>query len=360
MFDLFIYYTGYTVLLYCTYLCAYELYIRVICQASQWLLLTVMRLTSHSQSHSQSSDSLLYLITHRILRLVSPITPFTHQSDQHEQWAIVTGASYGIGKAIAFELAERGLHVALIARSKPKLQSHCAQIRQMYGVQAIAVTADFYQTKQAVASIVQQLDAKHQIIEKHKCRVLINNVGGGVADPFREYLEWTTEEELRVRQLNIDSMIGMTRTVLPGMLNKHDGFIVNIGSLSYMFPAYLVPYASGKAKLLRFSEGLSIECAHRGVHIQCMNSGMVSTPAVHNPMPSVATPSPETFARSAVAMIGHGGPIVTPYWAHAMQAVFIGSMPPLLKRKITLAIFQEKKREFAENKKKNAQKNKEK
>lgn len=161
-------------------------------------------------------------------------------------WALVTGATDGIGKAMAFEFARKGLNVVLVSRSKEKLAETEKELRAKYpAAQVETLDIDFSQfdlsARARVAKMVLGMDVG----------VLVNNVG--ISYPYTQVCGWRAEsthacktrspfvprqyfhelDDERVAQLmslNVDSTTWMTRTVLPGMLARKRGAIVNVGS----------------------------------------------------------------------------------------------------------------------------------
>jgi 17beta-estradiol 17-dehydrogenase / very-long-chain 3-oxoacyl-CoA reductase len=140
--------------------------------------------------------------------------------------AVVTGATDGIGKAMAFELAKKGLNILLISRSQDKLQSTQNELLSKYsskGIECKIFSIDFSSFD------ANQRDALSAFITGMDIGVLINNVG--MSYPFPKYFHELANEHVdQLMRLNVDSTTWMTKIVLPGMVERKRGAIVNVGS----------------------------------------------------------------------------------------------------------------------------------
>lgn len=165
---------------------------------------------------------------------------------------LITGASKGLGKAIAEEFAKEGSHLSICARGKGDLEKVAAELRQ-HDVRVVAVAAD----------VTRDDDAQHVIDEtiKHLRRidVLVNNAG----DAYLGHTVTTTDEEWRAcMEVNLYSAIRFTRGVAPHMRQQGGGRIINMSTVSGHTPAgMLVDYNTAKAGLLAFSKTMSFELA---------------------------------------------------------------------------------------------------
>jgi len=171
------------------------------------------------------------------------------------EWAVVTGATDGIGKAYAFKLAKEGLNVLLISRTKSKLDDVAREITDKHGVECSVLAIDFSDfnddCQDKIAKACKNLDVG----------VLINNVG--VSYPFPKYFtELTRDEVFGLMEMNISSTTYMTHTILPSMMEKKRGAIVNIASAAgTQNMPLLAQYSAAKAYVCYLSRGLAVECA---------------------------------------------------------------------------------------------------
>ena len=183
--------------------------------------------------------------------------------------ALVTGASSGIGEAIARQLASQGCKLILLARSETALQQFAAQLRGAHAVQIEVLAADLAQPDCGPA-IQQQIETRGLQVD-----ILINNAGLGAYGPF-ETLSAHTEQELIA--VNIAAIVSLSHAMIPGMLSRGSGAILNIASTSAFQPcAFMAVYAASKAFVLSFSEALWAEYRERGIHVAALCPGPVET-----------------------------------------------------------------------------------
>lgn len=170
--------------------------------------------------------------------------------------AIITGGSRGIGPYIAEALASQGTKVALVARNASELEAN-AQSLSRRGAEVVAFPAD-----------VTSPDGRRELVRAVERRlgsvdVLINNAGG---DLQREFHRLSEEEILGLLDLNLTSAVMLTRLVLPGMLERGRGHVVNVSSMAgrLSFP-YTEAYAAAKDGLIAFTRVLRADYRARGV-----------------------------------------------------------------------------------------------
>jgi len=175
---------------------------------------------------------------------------------------LITGASQGIGAALARELSKRGARLALTARSADELES-------VGGGQALTIPADLLEP-----------DAPRRIVsrtlEHYGCiDILVNNAGIGL---YRT--TWTAGDAdvRRMFELNLFAAIEMARQAVPGMLERRRGVIVNISSMAGQIPLpWFTLYSATKHGLCAFSDGLRMELRGDGVHVMTVCPGYVKT-----------------------------------------------------------------------------------
>lgn len=174
------------------------------------------------------------------------------------QWALITGASKGIGESIAIELASRGWNLIITARSESLLVNLKNQLQNEYGTQVEIVVADLTQ--------LEDRNAVLQFIDESKISLsaLINNAGYGSAGYFHEQdRQW----ELGQIQLNIEALVDLTHQCIP-LLKPQMGYVLNIASTAAFQPGpFMAVYYATKAFVLSFSEAISVELAPMGISV---------------------------------------------------------------------------------------------
>jgi short-subunit dehydrogenase len=172
------------------------------------------------------------------------------------QTALVTGASHGIGPYIVRALAREGLNLVLAARSKSELEQVAASIRAT-GVQVLSVPTDVTD-RDALRALVTTTERTFVAVD-----VLVNNAGG---DLQREFHHYTAEDVEALIRLNLTGPIELTRLLLPGMLQRKQGHIVNISSMGGRigFP-YTEVYSAAKDGLIGFTRVLRADYRKAGV-----------------------------------------------------------------------------------------------
>jgi short-subunit dehydrogenase len=180
--------------------------------------------------------------------------------------ALVTGASAGIGAAFARILASHGYDVALTARRAERLDRLAEEISLRFGVEALTVTADLAEPE-APGQILDHLTAHGRTVD-----ALINNAGYGLAGAYAD-TRW--EDQRAFIQVMMTAPAELAHRVLPGMIHRKFGRIVNVASLAGLVPgsAGHTLYGGVKAFLVRFSQSLHMETAASGVHVSALCPG---------------------------------------------------------------------------------------
>jgi len=186
------------------------------------------------------------------------------QSEQ--SWALITGATSGIGKAYSLQLAKIGLNLVLTGRREQLLTSLANSLEQS-GIQVKLVLGDLTEPK--------VLDDLLRTVADLNISWIINNAGYGTDLPF---FSETPSEISRMIQLHNQVPITICRTLIPRMIQSNQGFVVNISSLASQFPLPgTLVYTSTKAMLHHFSLSLSLELHGTGVRVQSFLPGFTYT-----------------------------------------------------------------------------------
>jgi short-subunit dehydrogenase len=213
--------------------------------------------------------------------------------------ALVTGASGGIGLDLVRLLAADGHDVVLVARSAGRLEEIAAEVSGRFKVRCEVVPADLSRPE-GIEAVMAALSQKGLEVE-----VLINNAGFGLFGHFA-----TTElgKELEMIQLNIATLTALTKKVLPGMIQRRKGRILNVGSTGSFQPAPLMAvYGATKAYVLSFSEAIANELAGTGVTVTALCPGPTETGfvAAAKMGPSRMFKGPAVMSSPEVARIGY-------------------------------------------------------
>lgn len=225
--------------------------------------------------------------------------------------ALVTGASSGIGKAFAELLAERGYAVVLVARRRDRLEELAASLGQRHSTATHIIVADLAQPDASTA-IASELRHRNLNID-----FLVNNAGYGVPG---SYTNVTWAEHSRFMQVLVTAVLDLTYQLLPGMIERGWGRIVNIASVAGLVPAPAghTLYGASKAFLVRFSEAIAAENMAKGVHCTAVCPGftwsefhdVTGTRDRMNQMPGFLWLTAPAVAREGYDAVMRGVPVV--------------------------------------------------
>lgn len=238
------------------------------------------------------------------------------------KWAVITGATDGIGKAYALALAKRGMSIVLISRTEAKLQAVAKEIDEKgyEGVETKYIVCDYSnfdkKAQDSVSNAIKDLDIG----------ILINNVG--VSYPYPKFFHELSDDQVAsLMEMNISSTTWMTKMVIGGMEQRKRGSIVNIASAAglYTMPL-LAEYSAAKAYIEKFSRGLSSEYGKKNITVQCQTPFYVAT-KLAKMRKSFTTPTPDEYVKLALRWIGYSDVVVSPYWFHATQGYLMSVLP---------------------------------
>lgn len=184
-------------------------------------------------------------------------------------FVLITGASNGIGYELAKHFAQNGYALVLVARNKKKLEELAQELQTMYSTKCYVLVKDLSIPGTSL-EIAEEL--KQQAITVD---ILVNNAGFGLYGLFSET---DAQETLDMIQVNISSLTHLTKLLLPGMMERKSGKILNVASTASFQPGPLMAvYYATKAYVLSFSEGLANELAPYGVTVTALCPGPTAT-----------------------------------------------------------------------------------
>jgi short-subunit dehydrogenase len=184
--------------------------------------------------------------------------------------ALITGASSGFGAAFARKLAAEGHDVVLVARRGQAMEELAQDVEERHGVEAIVLPKDLGQPD-AARDVMENLRQRHH----DRIDVLINSAG---FTQFGRFAELPEDDTVELLQVNIVALVHLTRLVLPGMLERRKGIVVNLSSNAAFQPGPLMAnYYASKTFVLDFSIALSQETKGSGVTVTALCPGPTAT-----------------------------------------------------------------------------------
>jgi len=189
--------------------------------------------------------------------------------DTRRDIVLITGASEGIGRALAVEFAAAGRDLALVARSADKLNALAEELRAAHGVSVDCFPADLAEPG-ACARLAAALEESGLRVD-----VLVNNAAIGLSGPFADH---SHADVLQLVDLNMRALTDLMHRYLPEMLARGDGGVMNIASLGGVLPGpYQAAYYASKAYVISLSEAVSHEIGGRGTRLSVVAPGPVAT-----------------------------------------------------------------------------------
>jgi short-subunit dehydrogenase len=185
------------------------------------------------------------------------------------QTALITGASGGIGLELARLFAAGGYDLVLVARSADRLEEIAGELRSRHGITARVLAKDLA-VPGSPEEVFQELEAAGVVVD-----VLVNNAGFATYGPFAEI---DLGRELEELQLNVVTLTHLTKRLLPGMLARRRGGVLNLASTAGFQPGPLMAvYYASKAYVISFSEALAEELSGTGVTVSALCPGPTAT-----------------------------------------------------------------------------------
>ena len=245
--------------------------------------------------------------------------------------ALVTGASSGIGKAFAELLAAKGYGLVLTARRRDRLDELAAALRQQHGITVHTIPADLADAD-ASSRIAADLQQNGIVID-----VLVNNAGYGVPGSYAA-VAWP--DHTRFMQVMVTAVLDLTYRLLPAMVERGWGRIINIASVAGMVPAPAghTLYGASKAFVIRFSEALAAENMAKGVNVTAVCPGftysefhdVTGTRDKMNKVPGLLWLDAPSVAREGYNAVMRGQPVVVNGWIYRFLVWLNGALPRTL------------------------------
>lgn len=233
--------------------------------------------------------------------------------DYQGKWALITGASAGIGAVFARKLAAQGANLVLVARRKDRLESLSSEIADAHGVKIKVIAADL-----ADPAAPQEI-ALALAGDRIEVDLLVNNAGFGLPGHFTDS-EWPVHRDFL--ELMVTSYAHLTRVFLPGMMARNFGRVIHVSSVAGLVPgsAGHTMYGASKAFLVSFAQSLAAEGADHGVNVTALCPGFTysefhdvnATRGLVSQLPKYMFMAPEPVVDGALRAVERGHVVYVP------------------------------------------------
>ena len=245
------------------------------------------------------------------------------------RWALVTGATVGIGECFTRLLAEEGYNLVINARSKDKLEERAAKLRKDYQIEVVVLAAD----------LASECEKVEKYLQTHEIEVLINNAGFGLNQSF---LASSIEDEERVLDVLVRAPMRLMHAVLPQMKKRDSGIVINVSSTA----AFIAGghYSAAKSYVTVMSESLHTQLLPTNVTVSSLNPGFVRTEFHQRAgmkmgaIPTFMWLEGDFLVRKAWADAKKGKAISIPGWQYKVLRAIIAIAPRSTVRKMGMTL----------------------
>jgi uncharacterized protein len=257
-------------------------------------------------------------------------------------YALITGASKGIGRAIAFELAKHNYDLLLTARSLDLLKEVSEEIQKIYPVMIDFIALDLSENNAPQKLYDWCVENNYQVL------ILINNAGAGMSGLFQSS---TLENNTKLIYLNIIAPTQLCQLFIPLLLQDSQSYILNIASTaSYQAIPYLAVYASSKAYIQRLSRSLSQELSKKGISVTCISPGPTDTdwaktasvPEKALKMAAKLNMQPSKVAEAAVKSMFAKKTEVVPGFVNKFGVFMAWLLPKRISERVASSLYEQK------------------
>ncbi len=247
------------------------------------------------------------------------------------QWALVTGATAGIGESFSRLLAAKGFNLALVARDEARLHERAAGLRDKYGIQTFVLPADL--------STEAGCGAVEDYLRTYPMEVLINNAGFGIKYSFTNS-DITAEQELL--DVLVRTPMRLMHVVLPGMKERNSGVVINVSSVASFIAGGT--YSASKSYLTVLTESINTELKNTNIKVSALCPGFTRT-EFHQRGKMKMTGLPKFMWLNADAVVAKawddaqaGKPVSIPGWQYKLLVAIVSIAPRKFVRNIGMNI----------------------
>ncbi|KAI0424151.1 putative oxidoreductase,short chain dehydrogenase [Xylaria sp. FL1042] len=276
-------------------------------------------------------------------------------------WALVTGASDGIGRAFTYELAANGFNVVLHGRNHTKLSQVMSHLSEQYPQRAFKILIADASTVPCAPCLsahrsndegVALLDfaAIQKELDHINLTLLVNNAGGGPWNPVCLPV-WESPEPKITANISLNALfpLHLTRALLPNLMRNSPSLVVNISTMVDQGFPLIASYSASKQFLMAITSALRLELQMEGiddVEVLGVKVGRVTGARNCTEPVSLFVPNAETMAKAALARAGNGNRIVVGYWGHALQQFggdLLGLLPTWLSDRVYMDVMRQER-----------------